>query len=1087
MASHTGPLLTLATALSVRLRACQRGLRTLSDADAWSSVLREYPTLIEATVNNTVLSDGGVLVAASRFARSGVASQWPARLASIRALGMQLATEPDHCRLAGVFEGLYRAHMVFEEPFRRHYAELKGPGTRLLEDALELSKYDLTRDRGEVKAQAIKQSQAKTRRDIASAVASIRGSTSEPIDMFLGDVDGRTMTFDREGLAAIVGDLSPVAVDLADRWEAVRTHKEDVSVRARLVKALRGAVRATGLPRVPFNTREPEDVGKIYTGLAELLACDAPAHRALLQRLQYTLLLVFSPWDDVFMAGRISEGTDTPMLHVLQAVNGLLVSLPALMARVAPPPSPTPDPARLARLRLEQVAAVRTDVARDAIDRGTVDALPALIAGPITRLLAETEPQHRQPSDAEAPVPADTLGPTLSLALTMAAMLVSMVHEDVLEHIPEEELEDDGEEEEEEAGEGAGLADGKGTGKDISDEIEHEDELDQVQDDKEQDDGDVSDGGVEMERDIDGKEQDVEVDENEEDENDDEEEQEDIDERMDDDMSGGEQEEQREWAEDDLDDGDASGSDRELDGEADLIGESEEEEDIDFDQAEHADDEPEPDEAADESDDGLDDDAPEVDTEDDDENGRERLELDDVSDLDDDDEDMEQAEQEVAPPEPEPESDVDEEMEADEVAGEGDADHNASDDDQDEAYGQDTQHADTGKGSDEEDGGQGDDGEVEREVQQVNLLDAEPDDQEDQDVEMDGDAAQSDTGEEAVAEARRGQHEINREHDRADQEQPDPEAEAPTIAQAERTQAFNIKVGAVQLTRADGAALQHVPTEVSIHDGVDAAGYAAIRNRVQPGIHRLTEQLSTVLEPTERSQLVGNFRTGKRLSMRRLVQFVASQYVQNNIWLRRTKPAKRDYSVVIAVDTSRSMQASADLAKEALVLLTSALNALETGPVCVVGFGEGAEVYHPLEQLLPDAHLPGILDRVKFEDKTTDFAGMLDAASSIFDSAGPRQVLLIISDGSILQDEAAVASKVRGLISKGVLPLLIALNKGDLVDRIRITFANGAIQRTPVLDMYPFPYYILLGDSSRLPDVTADALRQCFDALASTI
>lgn len=44
--------------------------------------------------------------------------------------------------------------------------------------------------------------------------------------------------------------------------------------------------------------------------------------------------------------------------------------------------------------------------------------------------------------------------------------------------------------------------------------------------------------------------------------------------------------------------------------------------------------------------------------------------------------------------------------------------------------------------------------------------------------------------------------------------------------------------------------------------------------------------------------------------MRRIIPFIASQYKKDKIWLRRTKPSKREYQIILAVDNSSSMQDS---------------------------------------------------------------------------------------------------------------------------------------------------------------------------------
>ena len=51
----------------------------------------------------------------------------------------------------------------------------------------------------------------------------------------------------------------------------------------------------------------------------------------------------------------------------------------------------------------------------------------------------------------------------------------------------------------------------------------------------------------------------------------------------------------------------------------------------------------------------------------------------------------------------------------------------------------------------------------------------------------------------------------------------------------------------------------------------------------------------------------GDYRTGKRLNMRRIIPYIASRFQNDRIWLRRAKQTKRVYQILIAVDDSSSM------------------------------------------------------------------------------------------------------------------------------------------------------------------------------------
>lgn len=65
--------------------------------------------------------------------------------------------------------------------------------------------------------------------------------------------------------------------------------------------------------------------------------------------------------------------------------------------------------------------------------------------------------------------------------------------------------------------------------------------------------------------------------------------------------------------------------------------------------------------------------------------------------------------------------------------------------------------------------------------------------------------------------------------------------------------------------------------------------------------------LKVVLTNTQLLLRRGDYRSGKRLNMRKVIPYIASQFRKDKIWLRRTKPSKRQYQIMLAVDDSSSM------------------------------------------------------------------------------------------------------------------------------------------------------------------------------------
>ncbi len=116
-------------------------------------------------------------------------------------------------------------------------------------------------------------------------------------------------------------------------------------------------------------------------------------------------------------------------------------------------------------------------------------------------------------------------------------------------------------------------------------------------------------------------------------------------------------------------------------------------------------------------------------------------------------------------------------------------------------------------------------------------------------------------------------------------------------------------------------------------------------------IQSTTEQLRLILEPTKRSRFKGDYRSGKRLNMRKVIPFIASNYRKDKIWLRRTKPAKMEYNIVVAVDDSVSMkfQEVDAFVNKSLVVLCQTFSGLEVGQLGLVKYGAKAEIVTPLK------------------------------------------------------------------------------------------------------------------------------------------
>ncbi|CAL8311820.1 unnamed protein product [Lota lota] len=269
---------------------------------------------------------------------------------------------------------------------------------------------------------------------------------------------------------------------------------------------------------------------------------------------------------------------------------------------------------------------------------------------------------------------------------------------------------------------------------------------------------------------------------------------------------------------------------------------------------------------------------------------------------------------------------------------------------------------------------------------------------------------------------------------------------------------------------------------------------------------QLCEQLRMILEPTQAAKLKGDYRTGKRLNMRKVIPYIASQFRKDKIWLRRTKPSKREYQICLAVDDSSSMvdNHSKQLAFESLSVIINALTLLEVGQVSVCSFGETVQLLHPFQQQFSDESGARILRLCQFKQKKTRIAQFLESSAKMFVGARQHapgitnsetaQLLIIVSDGRglFLEGKERVTSAVQAARGANVFVIFVVLdnpNSRDSILDIKVPIFKGPGELPEIrsyMDEFPFPFYVILRDVNALPETLSDALRQWFELVTAT-
>jgi midasin (ATPase involved in ribosome maturation) len=271
--------------------------------------------------------------------------------------------------------------------------------------------------------------------------------------------------------------------------------------------------------------------------------------------------------------------------------------------------------------------------------------------------------------------------------------------------------------------------------------------------------------------------------------------------------------------------------------------------------------------------------------------------------------------------------------------------------------------------------------------------------------------------------------------------------------------------------------------------------------------YSLCEKLRLILEPTLASKLKGDYRTGKRLNMRKIIPYIASQFKKDKIWLRRTQPSKRTYQIMIAVDDSKSMQESQciQLAFESLAMITSSLTLLEAGELSILSFGENIKLLHPFHLPFSEESGAQVIQKFGFNQDRTNVQSLVANSFGILEDASrfaeysPNQselwqLELIISDG-ICEDHDIIRSLVKKAAEKRIMMVFLILDNRpgttSITKLTNVVYKNDpdtqkpTLQMTQYMDTFPFDYFVLVNDIKTLPQVLSDTLCQYFAFTAS--
>ena len=256
----------------------------------------------------------------------------------------------------------------------------------------------------------------------------------------------------------------------------------------------------------------------------------------------------------------------------------------------------------------------------------------------------------------------------------------------------------------------------------------------------------------------------------------------------------------------------------------------------------------------------------------------------------------------------------------------------------------------------------------------------------------------------------------------------------------------------------------------------------------------LCEQLRIILEPTKAKSLKGDYRTGKRINMKKVIAYIASQFRKDKIWLRRTRETGREYQVLIAIDDSFSMNQHGlgGIAKKGLAAIAQALNKLEVGELGVAAIRQGLTLLHDFSSTFTAEHGAYVLSELQFmygreAGNDMSYPNFVKQCQEFLSLRGSNdlQLVIVISDGRMNKN------KVRPCLrkSEGIFYLFVIVDncessilemKSTVVEKVA---GKSTVKVYPYLEDFPFEYYVVVQSPEFLVTVLADVIKQWFELL----
>ena len=253
----------------------------------------------------------------------------------------------------------------------------------------------------------------------------------------------------------------------------------------------------------------------------------------------------------------------------------------------------------------------------------------------------------------------------------------------------------------------------------------------------------------------------------------------------------------------------------------------------------------------------------------------------------------------------------------------------------------------------------------------------------------------------------------------------------------------------------------------------DTSGYSDINsintiyNQCQKASEYLSIELQQLLQNKENRQLQGDYTSGKRLNIKRMMHMMQGN---PKIWLRRIQQHK-NCQIIVSVDTSLSMDLVKDQVYYSISLIQQAMRSI--GTMQLQTFDASSQVVLDMQLLDKQAMLQSLY-AMRFTGKETNIVNLLNMTK---EQQCEGALHLIISDG-IYYQEQEIKHALMELEESNIKTLLVIVGKSGFIEDLQqVNVVDGKMELTRYLDTIAF-HYALVHDINELHVTISNQLKQ---------